>query len=203
MPIQPNGYQTQNQEVGTQQIPNDQNAQVQGDPNMQLDANGNPIDPNMQYDEYGNPIDGAEGQMPEDEMGYMQNSIDQIPTTPESNSNENSANSQKVLHLFDLSQKLFEYTKLLEKSLENIDNEFIETDTIVKLSQLNDTLKRYKDKLRDFIAEVFYKETYEKNLYSYLTFRYELLSIIKYLRALLKLDVLDPSEEVNKNENKK
>ena len=203
MPIQPNGYQTPNQEVGTQQIPDDQAAQMQQmDPNAQVDENGNPIDQEVQYDEYGNPIDGAEGQMPEDEMGYMQNSIDQVPATPETNSNENSANSQKVLHLFDLSQKLFDYTKLLEKSLENIDNEFIETDTIVKLSQLNDTIKRYKDKLRDFIAEVFYKETYEKNLYNYLTFRYELLSIIKYLRALLKLDVLDPSEEVNKNNNK-
>ena len=39
------------------------------------------------------------------------------------------------------------------------------------------------------------KETYEKNLYTYLVLRHELLSIIKYIRSLLKLETLEVDEE--------
>ena len=56
-------------------------------------------------------------------------------------------------------------------------------------------MSRFKLKLRDFIAEVFSKETYEKNLYTYLVLRHELLSIIKYIRSLLKLETLEVDEE--------
>ena len=177
-PTEEQGYELEpKQEVA-------QGQQEVEDPNVQ-DAQ------NVEVDEYGNPIDG---QMPEEEAAYMQPQ-DEISVPPQTNENSNSADGQKTIHLFNLSKDLFDYTEVLEKALENIDNDFIATDVIVYLSQLEDTLARYKDKLRDFIAEVFYKETYEKNLYNYLTLRYELLLMIKYLRSLLRLDVIEDDEK--------
>lgn len=136
----------------------------------------------------------------EDEASYLP-SPEQLQAQQMTNDNSNSTDSQKTLKLFDLSRDLFDYAEVLQKNLENIDNDFIAVDVVVYLSQLEDTLSRYKSKLRDFIAEVFYKETYEKNLYTYLTLRYELLSMVKYLRSLLKLDDIPVDDSDNDNTN--
>ena len=136
------------------------------------------VDPNIQME------------MPED-----------APSSP--NSQANSADALKTMHLFDLSTKLFDYAEIVEKSLKNIDRTKIARGNIDYLSQLFDVMSRFKSKLRDFIAEVFSKETYEKNLYTYLVLRHELLSIIKYMRSLLRLETLELEEdEVDKSTTK-
>ena len=107
---------------------------------------------------------------------------------PAPNSKANSAEAQKMLHLFSLSQKLYDFGVVLEENIENIDLSSIDINVVVELSRLKDKLANFLTKLRDFIAEVFSEETYEKNLYNYLTLRYELLAIVKFLRNILRLE---------------
>lgn len=111
------------------------------------------------------------------------------------NSQANSADALKIMHLFDLSTTLFDYTEIVERNLKDIDQTKLATETIAYLSQLFGFMTRFKSKVRDFIAEVFPKETYEKNLYTYLVLRHELLSIIKCMRSLLNLETLEIDED--------
>lgn len=135
-----------------------------------------------------------EGQEPQEEADYMDPQQDpeiQNQEPPVPNSQANSADGLKKLHLFNLAKKLYDYTVILEENLKHVDLGSIDINVVVKLSQLQDNLSRFDAKLRDFIAEVFNKETYEKALYIYLSLRYELLSMTTFLRGILKLEEIE------------
>ena len=113
------------------------------------------------------------------------------------NSTSNSSEEMKLLHLFDLSQNLIDYANIFEANFDSIDYSRIEKENIEYLEKLKDRFALFKERLQNFIIDVFYKETYEKNLYIYLSLRQELLIMVKYLRQLLKLETLvaDPEEK--------
>ena len=151
-----------------------------------------------------------------DEMGQMQQPTDfgyeaeadymagpSEPPMPQ-NSSSLSAEAMKMMHLFDLSQDLYEYGKILGDNLTEIDESLLEIDDVALIRQLEERLKEFKKKTRDFIVEVFYKETYEKNLYIYMTLRHELVTMVKFLRTLLSLNtlVIETKDEKNKKGNK-
>jgi hypothetical protein len=93
----------------------------------------------------------------------------------------------KMLHLFDLSQKLSEFGNILGDNLEEIDESLLDIEVVGYIEELKKRLEDYKQKCRDFIVEVFYKETYEKNLYIYLSLKNEILNMTKFVRELLQL----------------
>lgn len=141
-----------------------------------------PVDEKSQsgdVEEYPNGID--------DEAGYMD---DQSQQSMPANSTSNSSEEMKLLHLFDLSQNLIDYANIFEANFDSIDYSRIEKENIEYLEKLKDRFALFKERLQNFIIDVFYKETYEKNLYIYLSLRQELLIMVKYLRQLLKLETL-------------
>ena len=142
----------------------------------------------------------------DDEMEQMQQPIDNgfeaeadymaNPSQPpmSQNSSSISAETMKMLHLFDLSQKLYDYGKILGDNLTEIDESLLDIENVGLVRQIETRLEEFQQKTRDFIVEVFYKETYEKNLYIYMSLRHEILTMIKFLRELLKLHVVDEEQ---------
>ena len=139
--------------------------------------------------------------MQDDGMAQEPGPMQAFPDKP--NSPINSINTRKMEALFNNAQKLYELAIILSDSLSIIDYSTIDVEVVAKLSQLNDLMARYKIKLRDFIAKVFIKETFEKNLYIYFSLGNELLAMVKYLRCLLNLEVTDLEEEKKLQEQMK
>ncbi len=119
----------------------------------------------------------------QDDLSYME----QLPP----NSKENSTEHEKMKSLFICSENLYDYSKLVEQNIKNIDKSTIDRVTVVKLAQLEDKMNLYINKIKDFVAEVFIRETYEKNLYLFYTLRNEFITIIKIIRKLLKLETME------------
>lgn len=139
--------------------------------------------------------------MQDDGMAQEPSPIQAFPDKP--NSPINSINTRKMEAIFNNAKKLYELAIILSDSLSIIDYSTIDVEVVAKLSQLNDLMARYKIKLRDFIAKVFIKETFEKNLYIYFSLGNELLAMVKYLRCLLNLEVTDLEEEKKLQEQMK
>ena len=124
----------------------------------------------------------------ETEADYM---ADQSQLPMSQNSSSLSAETMKILHLFDLAQDLYDYGNILGDNLKEIDKSALDKRVFGHIRQIEQRLEEFQQKTRDFIVEVFYKETYEKNLYIYMSLRHEILTMIKFLRELLRLHVVD------------
>ena len=137
----------------------------------------------------------------ENEADYMAN-----PSQPpmSQNSSSLSAETMKMLHLFDLSQELYEFGEILGDNLKEIDESLVDIETVGYIRQVGKRLERFREKARDFIVEVFYRETYEKNLYIYMSLRNEILIMTRFLSEILNLDNLnvEDKESINKKGNK-
>ena len=141
---------------------------------------------------YENPEEAQQEQGYEGESDYMADTSQQPMAN---NSSSNSAEAMKTLHLFDLSQKLCDYGNILGDNLKELDRGLLDLETIGYLRQIDTRLEDFQAKTRDFIVEVFYKETYEKNLYIYLSLRHYLLTMVKFLRHILKLNTLNIEQD--------
>lgn len=133
--------------------------------------------------------DGTDGL---DDANYMQQEqgVEQ-PAEPMPNS---SVNPQKLVRLFNLFKNLMNYSDSFEDCLSSIDIDNIDENNFDLYSNLQKDLVSLVEKVKTYLKFNFSNESYEKNLYSYILFRTELLTIIKQLRIILKLDETDTSE---------
>lgn len=106
--------------------------------------------------------------------------------------------AEKLKKLFQLMKDLRVYTATFLESLEFIDYSLLEDDEKVLLKTFISNLSELKDKIYNYIINLFEKDKYENILYTYILFRTDLITTIKGIRDLLKLnDVKVDENDIN------
>lgn len=170
-----------------------------------LEADGMAGTPEVVQQE--NIADTGSDVMPEETMSVEGEGIpeeeimdDELPTSmeeeiPTSGANmENVMKSQKTLKLYELYSDLLNYTILFLDSLGNIDTNLLELETFKLVRKYIDSTKELSDKINNYMINIFSEEEYEKLVYVYILFRTELVTCIKGIRDILKLN--NPDEKV-------
>lgn len=147
---------------------------------------------------------GMEGEIPEEEMveeqpqeeypyAEMENEI------PQGGSNmENVMKSQKLLKLHELYSDLLNYCTVFLDSLGNINTNLLELETFKLVRKYTQSVKELADKINNYMINIFSEEEYEKLLYVYVLFRTELVTCVKGIRDILRLN--RPEEKITKDE---
>ena len=163
-------------DTGSDVMPQQQmmNPQMIQDPNMMG------TDPNMAGQELGmDPMMMQQEPPPEDPSETLQR--------------------QRMKKLYGFFNDLFTYTDSFIESLKFIDINLLDEDYFKKVLRYSNAIKELHEKINDYMINIFEGETYEKNLYAYVLFRSEMVSEIKVLRDILKLN--KPDEKLfDKNE---
>lgn len=107
---------------------------------------------------------------------------------------------EKFKKLFELFEDLLNYGTIFSENVKFIDISLLDSDTYKKMRKYSDDIDELVKKINNYLINIFNSETYEKVLYSYILFRTELLTAIKGLRTVLKLNKPDeplklPSEK--------
>jgi len=103
---------------------------------------------------------------------------------------------QKLLKLFSLFKTLLTYGEIFEENLEEINIEMIEEEVIKEIQVYTKEIKSLTEKIREYLENIFVEEKYEKSLYAYILMRTELLTAIKILRDLLKIDKDEEKKDI-------
>jgi hypothetical protein len=104
-----------------------------------------------------------------------------------------SSEIHKSIRLFDLYDRLLEYIKTFYESIDVIDSNLLDKEHYIELTNKKDKIEKIINKLDYYMKEIFPVEKYEKSLYVYILLRTEVITMIKTLRDLLKLD--QPNEK--------
>lgn len=109
-------------------------------------------------------------------------------------------NKQKSLKLLDYLNDLYDYGSVFIDSLKAVDMNLLEGDRYAKFLEYNKNIEKLVEKINNYIVNLFATDDYERQLYSYVMFRTELVSNIKMLRDVLDLNHLD--EPIKPEESK-
>lgn len=107
---------------------------------------------------------------------------------------------EKFKKLFELFEDLLNYGTIFSENVKFIDIGLLDSETYKNMKKYANDIDELVKKINNYLINIFNSETYEKVLYSYILFRTELLTAIKGLRIILKLDKPDeplkmPSED--------
>lgn len=102
--------------------------------------------------------------------------------------------AQKLAKLFDLFTNLRDYCNAFLDCIGTLDFDILDFDSYSHLSELQNKLEGMKEKIEDYLKDVFKNEKFEKALYVYVLFRTEMLTIIKATREVLELNKVDEEE---------
>ena len=151
---------------------------------------------------------GIEGQIPEEqqpedipeEESLVPEENSMVGEIPQGSANmENVMKSQKLLKLYELYSDLLNYCTLFLDSLGNIDTNLLEIETFKLVRKYTTSVKELVDKINNYMINIFSEEEYEKLLYVYVLFRTELVTCVKGIRDILKLNKPDEKlQEDNK-----
>lgn len=106
-------------------------------------------------------------------------------------STESSTDQQKLVELFELMRNLLNYAESFSDTLENVELNLLDEVDFGKTRMYKETLNGITDKVKVYLEKTFKDESYEKNLYAYIILRTELLTAIKSLREVLKLNEVE------------
>jgi hypothetical protein len=109
-----------------------------------------------------------------------------------------SDNRQKLVELFDLFKKLLDYSENLAESIESTELELLDDKEYSKAADVIAKVKDLSEKIRNYLLNTFEHDAYEKALYAYIMLRTELLTAIKLLRDILKLNEVEENPEEKK-----
>jgi hypothetical protein len=125
-----------------------------------------------------------------DDADYLsQSNQPQQPLPPEP------AEIHKAIRLFDLYSKLLDYVKTFHESLDVIDSNLLDKVDHIEMVNKKEKIEKVVEKLDYYMKEIFPVEKYEKSLYVYVLLRTEIITMIKSLRELLKLDQTDEKDK--------
>lgn len=108
-----------------------------------------------------------------------------------------SDNRQKLVELFGLFRQLLNYSETFSESIEKTTLELLDEKDYYQALQVIKKVKELSEKIRNYLLNTFENDAYEKALYAYVMLRTELLTAVKLLRDILKLN------EVEENPDKK
>jgi len=109
-----------------------------------------------------------------------------------------SDNRQKLVELFDLFRNLLDYSEKFAESMESVELELLDDNAYTKAIKVIGKVKDLSEKIRNYLLNTFENDAYEKALYAYIMLRTELLTAIKLLRDILKLNEVEEIPEKKK-----
>ena len=95
--------------------------------------------------------------------------------------------TQKAVKLFELVEDLLSYGKAFYDSLKIVDKGLLDEKSYVSYLKYSNQVESLINKIESYLINIYNSETYERNLYTYILYRTELISIVKELRNILKL----------------
>jgi len=149
---------------------------------------------------------GAEGIIPEDQqqMQMMQNPnmMGEIPMTmpePPVDLTDDTAvmEKQKFVKLFELFEDLLGYGEAFYEGINAIDVGLLDEEIYKEMKTYANEVNEITEKIKEYLENVFNKEMYEKVLYTYIVFRTELITSIKALRRVLKLNNTENHDDIS------
>jgi len=126
-----------------------------------------------------------EEEQPLDDASYLDPSIANMAPPV------NEAEKEKLKKLFDLYKDLINYSEVFYESLDLIDTNLLDKDESTQLIEKKLQIDKIKKKLDDYLLGQLATKKYEESLYIYILLRTELVTLIRSLRNMLKLDVKD------------
>lgn len=154
---------------------------------------------------------GAEEVVPQEEIadsgsdvGQPQNDVEEQPVNDgfdevqefeqQPISSSDLLNNNRKLKLYELFSTLLNKATIFLDLLNSIDINLLDTKNFKFIDQYTKNTKELIDKINLYMTKIFESEEYEKILYAYVLFRTELITNIKGIRDILKLD--SPEEEI-------
>ena len=104
-------------------------------------------------------------------------------------------NPQKLVELFDLFKNLMTYSETFVETLNTVELGLLDAADVNKANAYKKSLEKLEEKIRNYLENTFKSEPYERVLYAYILFRTELLTAIKSLRDVLKLNQEDGDDK--------
>ena len=150
----------------------DVNPQVQGDPSMQQ------ADPNMMQDPSAMGVDPMMGT--------------ELAATP---SGSFELQKRKTAKLFNLFKDLLNYGTNFIEALNFIDIDLLDLNKFTLVKKYYKHIKELNDKIETYLQYIFNSESYEKEVYTYVLYRTELITNIKGIRDIL--DLQNPDEKLD------
>lgn len=152
-----------------------------------------PVDPQMETAE------DSTMQQPQASMAGI-DPLTGMPIEPTDGSNAEAVlEKEKFKKLFGLYKDLLDYTDVFIENLKCVNINLLDVKRYQKLGFYIDDLTKLKEKMNSYLINIFNNEKYEKVLYSYILFRTELLTAVKGLRGILKLE--NPDEKLGEDKN--
>ena len=112
--------------------------------------------------------------------------------------NQSSNSSGKLVKLFELMQNLLTYSETFNSTLDSVELGLLDNAKLDKANSYKSALDSLKTKIHDYLIDNFEYAGYEENIYAYVLFRTELLTIIKNLRDTLGLNDVDDKDDTKK-----
>lgn len=158
---------------------------VQAVPQEQIADQGDVSDPAL---EGGDPAAmGADPMMADP----MMQGIPQAPAEPNS---DFQLEKEKAKKLFNLFKDLENYGKVFNETIECIDISLLDFKVYKLVLDYSRNISELVEKINNYLTHIFNLESYDKELYTYILFRTEMITNIKGLRDILKLN--KPDEEI-------
>ena len=155
------------------------------------DTGSDVIDPNV------DPKSGSEQpeqETSEEQFANSDNDLNDAAYLTNSASNDapvESDNREKLVELFDLMEHLLNYAETFIDTIDSTDIFSLEDTDVLKMERYKNSIVSLSEKIRTYLINVFKNRTYEQNLYVYVMLRSELLTAIKLLRNVLKLNEVE------------
>lgn len=102
---------------------------------------------------------------------------------------------EKFKKMFELYEDLINYADVFCENLKFVDTNLLDFNVFSKMKKYTDDVVALKEKINNYLINIFNSETYEKVLYSYILFRTEMITAIKGLRDILKLNQVDDDQQ--------
>lgn len=147
--------------------------------------------------------DSGSDVLPENEIEEQPEEEMEAPlqdNTVEMQSADSIITSQKLLSVYKLFEKIIDYGVTFIDALESVDTGLLDSERLsIFLKYIRNT-KELIDKANNYMSEIFSKESYEKVLYTYILFRTELITNVKGIRDILRLQ--EPDEDLKHKSGK-
>lgn len=105
---------------------------------------------------------------------------------------------QKSRKLFTLFEDLLNYGTIFLESAKYIDISLIDSVKFDDYSRYNANIRDLTEKIKSYLQHLFNTQTYDKQIYTYVLYRTEMITNIKGIRAVLELNKPDEKLDVNR-----
>lgn len=174
---------------------------LEADPNAQVADSGSDVaeagldqDPYAQefqddesFNQNGDP-NADPNAMPQDGENYGGDADYMQDPPPEEGPASQVDETEKKKKLFNLMNELLVYNKYFLNNVNDLSIDMIDDENFYQIGRLKDRLTSVNVKLQKYLLDNFVNNEYNRSLYVYILLRTEVLTSVKLLRNLLKID---------------